>query len=194
MFSTQSLNRRNVRLLAGALAIFAGAPAAIAQLPSDRYITYNIRENPNDDNSSIVFKVSLKLHAEASSAGQVGWKIEEARFLKIVPSASNILWIKSSPTVNSADGRWWVSHADTQSPTIAEFVCPPALAGAALAQSGGIANLNFMLAGVHYSGPSRFNGNVAALDFQFTRVGETEPEEESDNEPTEVEDDEELPA
>ena len=40
-------------------------------------------------------------------------------------------WFKTDPFVDTADGLWWIDHADPVSPVISEFLIPPRIADTA---------------------------------------------------------------
>lgn len=160
--------------------------AAWADLPGERTIQYKIRDTPSDADSTPVFIVELDLSASDMDGDSVGWKINEMRFLDKNPTRTPLKsWVKSSPTVSTQDGLWWIDHADPDDPQVSEFDVTPLLEDTATAQ-GSYNDLDFSFQGAGYSGSPVYGGNVAGLTHEFTIVGAATPEEEGDDEPAEL--------
>ncbi|MCH7720535.1 MAG: hypothetical protein IH988_06035, partial [Planctomycetes bacterium] len=92
------------------IALGITSSAAIADLPVSRVVKYHIRETPTDPESDVIFLFALKVTARERDGGLVAWKISEVR-IKEPPSPVR-LWIDDSPSTPSADGLWWIDHAD----------------------------------------------------------------------------------
>jgi hypothetical protein len=152
-------------------------------------VRYNIRETPGDPSSPVIWTIDLALQEKQVDGNYVGWLIDSVTISQ--PNATGqteSAWTEATPTVNSPDGLWWVEHADPQEPQRAEFAQPPLLEGTAIAQDPQDADLDYYLEGVPYDPPPEgppFEV-TAALDYSFTFVGSSEPEEEGDDEPVDL--------
>lgn len=161
--------------------------AALAELPDAQSIEYRIRQNPADENSPVVFSVELYLDPVGSNGTSIGWDITQMDFTQYVGGASVSTWRELSPAVPGNSGLWWVIHANPADPQAKEFDNPPLLRGTAEAVTVGQPDLKFFLAGGVCDSDCQqlFDGTAVALTFEFTEVGEVEPEEDGDDEPVE---------
>ncbi len=162
---------------------------ANAALPDEQIIEYRVHEIPTDPESTVVFVVRLELTAADSDGNEIGWEITTAEFRQ-PGSGGDTIWAENSPYVDTADGLWWIEHADPEAPEESEFVLPPWLAGIATADNPQDDDLDYDLEGVEYSPPPLPGDppyeNTAALDYSFTLSQEEEPLEEGDDEPVDV--------
>jgi hypothetical protein len=166
-------------------AVLLGGSSSIAQASS--HIAYQIHEVPDDPNSPIVFTVTLKIEEVDREGDLVGWEVLEARFERTENTTR--VWMKTVPFVATSDGLWWIEHADPNNPTIGEFVLPPEMSGTAPALGSVDPDLDFLFSGVAWD-PEVLGSPYAVtggLSYSFTLVGESEPLEEGENGPVEVE-------
>ncbi len=174
------------RVLIAAILVCTSYATAWADLPSDLNVEYKIRETPSNPNSDVVFTVELVLTAEDESGSSVGWEIKKIRLTDVDAAPFGPwIWEEVSPTVNTGDGLWWVTHSDHTDPQFEEFDVTPLLEGTATSL-GYPDDLVYSFQGATYSGTPMFGGSVSALTYEFTIDGEEDPEEEGDDEPAEV--------
>ena len=146
------MNRRNVRTALGLLTTVAafGAPAlsARAAIPAARDVYYYVYSIPEDLTSDIALSVRLSLTAVEVEGSAVGWEITYAEFREPgTTSEDDVVWYAEYPAVDTADGLWWVEHADPSTPVLAEFATPPRLVGTATAVDSQYADLEYDLQG-----------------------------------------------
>ncbi|RIK63271.1 MAG: hypothetical protein DCC65_16250 [Planctomycetota bacterium] len=168
---------------------YAGAPEAAFALPSDRSIFYNLREDPEDPESDVVFRIELILHAMSATGSTVKWRIDEAVFTQYDGQTVLGEFSKVLPTVPGSDGLWWVTHANTEAPTLDEFDMPPHLTGTAERKSGSGADLAFDFEGVAYTPPPGgppFDP-TAGIDHSMKNASTQEIIVQAEEEPTEME-------
>lgn len=175
-----------VTLVAG---IVCAAAAVRADLPADRTVDYILRLVPENETSAVVFTVELTVSAVAADGDTVGWAVVGAVFSE-TDSNGLVLrsWTDESPELGSGDGLWWVSHADGENPTAAEFVALPELAGTAPADDAQEPDLEYNLTTAEAAAPhaTMFSGSVAAAGHRFKETGATAALIEGEDEPVEV--------
>jgi hypothetical protein len=172
------------------LGIMFGGGVASA-LPDDQTIDYSVYATPTDPESAVVFIASLTLVADSASAEEVGWEVTEIRFTQPGEGSNpDIVWVESTPVVESPDGLWWVDHADVENPVDSEFVMPPLLTGTALPEDPAEDDLDYTLEGVTYTPPQTPeeppHATTAAMDYSFQRAMAQAPIEEEEDELVEV--------
>lgn len=184
------MSEKKLSVMVFALAAFAGAAAAAQALPDDRVVAFNLREDPQDPESDVVFRIELVLHAMSEAGSTIGWRIDEAVFTQLDGESVVAAWSKTLPTVPGSGGLWWVTHADTGAPTLGEFVMPPHLTGTAELKQGSGADLDYDFEGVAYSPPpggAPFEP-TAAMSYDLRNNSTEEPIENEEEAPTELED------
>lgn len=153
-------------------------------------VQYNVRDDPNDPSSPVVWTVELDVRAQEADGNSVGWLIDSVRVSEIDQQGEPVsLWVDASPEVDSPDGLWWIEHSDAGNPELVQFAMPPLLTGTATVQLGGQDDLDYTLEGVPYTpvpGSPLSELLVTGLDYVFTLVGESVPLDEGDDEPVEV--------
>lgn len=178
-----------MRTIPMTIAVAAMLAAPAFGLPPDETITYEIHEDPQDPESRVIFVVKLALEAEDSDSSSVGWRIAMAKFRK-VEQGPDTDWIIEDPYVPTADGLWWVEHADIDAPALDEFTEPPHLSGTADPMDPSDPDLDYDLQGVSYVPPEPPEEPpyfvTTILDYIFWMVGEPEPEVEGDEEPADT--------
>jgi hypothetical protein len=150
-------------------------------------VRYYIHENPSNSSSAVVFQIGLSLKEINRNGADVAWKIELLKLTQPQSGGGAKVWTKSDPPVPTSDGLWWVTHDDPDQPTRDEFALPPHLQGTAQAENPSDANMKYDFEGKPFSGMPPWPV-TAALDYVFTLVGNSTPEEEGDDEPSEVPD------
>jgi hypothetical protein len=170
-----------------ASAVLGLVPASLAQ-PQTKVIEYWLHETPDDPNSPVVFGITLSLEIADQDGDQIGWDITSIEIREV--GDPDTVWVEDDPSVPAADGLWWVTHEDPNEPTNDEFVVPPHLHGIADAQDPGGDDLEYDVEGKTYVPPALPelppHEITAALDYEFTVVGDDEPVGGGKDEPVEI--------
>ncbi len=180
------LSTRSLLVLTTCLFTFS---AELRATPADRTVAYRIYADPANPQGGLLFTVALRLSASTTSGSAVAWEVEEADIVQYASGGNpSRKWSEPSPTVSTADGLWWVTHADPENPLLSEFTMPPSISGVAGAEDPQEPDLEYSIVGrVYVPPPTGAHFLItAALDYVFTEVGSAEPEEEDDDEPAEV--------
>ncbi len=175
-------------LLVSTVCLFAFTVTSHA-LPADRSVSYRIYQDPNNPSAGALFTVILELTADSANGSSVGWEVQEARITQHANGGNPARkWSQAAPTVGTADGLWWVTHADPQSPLVSEFTMPPSISGVADSDDPQQPDLEYAIAGRVYTPPPTGSHFLitAALDYVFAEAGSSEPEDEGEEEPGEV--------
>ena len=160
--------------------------AATADPPTKQEVVYKIHDDPNDPNSTVVFTVWLTLAPKARDGDSIGWEVEQIRFRQVGEGGgSDTTWTESNPAVTTADGRWWIEHADPDHPQLAEFDDPPRFQGAATADDPSDDDLEYDFQGVNNASIEPWNP-TGWLDYEFALVGASEPLLSGTDDPVEV--------
>ena len=159
---------------------------ATADLPDDQYISYYLREDPQDPNSDVSFTLNLTLEASILKPGSVAWDI--ALVTIIEHDQGDTYWSEENPFVDTSDGLWLVEHDDPQDPQPAEFAVPPLLSGTATPDDQQDPDLNYSLEGERYvrAPTPSYSGNVASLTYDLAADGGGQPQQADDDEPVEI--------
>jgi hypothetical protein len=174
------------KALIAAILVCTSYATARADLPGPLIVEYKIRETPSNPSSDVVFTVELVLAARDEDGESVGWEIKKIRLTDVDAAPFGPwIWEEVSPTVNTGDGLWWVTHSDHTDPQFAEFDVTPLLEGTATSL-GYPDDLAYSFQGDTWGGTPMYGGSVSALTYSFTIEGEEDPEEEGDDEPAEV--------
>lgn len=116
------------------------------QPPESQCISLIFHTIPSDPQSSVSLVVTLWLTPGAVEGNSVGWGIDAASFARPIGNGEWQLWQSGPIEVNdSADGLWWVAHADISAPAETEFTVLPALAGWGEPETLGDAELLFVI-------------------------------------------------
>jgi hypothetical protein len=176
----------NTRLMTlgaiGALTIATlNVPAALATLPDDQTISYEIYEEPGDQESGVVLTFELSIKAVSVDGNIVEWiahnlVIEEYN----ASGAVTARWLDPVCTFSSGNGKWAVEHDDPGSPALIEFENPPLLEGAAEPQTPSQSSdpeLIYSLAGAYCDAEcQQFNSGLStALEFETQNEGHQSP-------------------
>ncbi len=158
-------------LVVGGLMAWGGA-GALADLPSGRTLTYDVRETPGDEASSLIYEYEMHLTAQQQNGNSIGWAVDSVTIRELDENETVInTWVDSAPNVDSTDGLWWVVHADPANPVVGEFSVSPAIDGTA----GGEMDYEFEGLGASTA--------MAAVDLILWPVGDPAPEVEYKFEP-----------
>ncbi len=178
---------KNVLFLVTLVSCMLATPG-LAEMPDDYTMTFSIREDPADEQSDVIFQVSLDLKADSVAEGVIKWEVVEARFVQFDNGIACGAWTKQQPTVTSNDGLWHVAHDDPEDPDATEFNILPILQGTADADVSGD-DLDYELAtgAITKSEAAMYGGYVAGMTYSFQRETEPEPEDEGEDEPQEAE-------
>jgi hypothetical protein len=162
---------------------------AVGQLPASRTVTLNIYEDPNDPESPVQTEIVLEVSAVEQDGDSVGWQVDSLSVARAVSDGTVAVWEQPLPDVVSADGLWWVDHADTQAPVTEEFAVVPWMAGVAESLDPRFTDLEFDLAGEVYTPPPEgapFEVTTS-LSYALRASSPDEPVDDSDDdEPVEI--------
>ena len=133
------------------LLAFCGAADA---RPPDFTLTVNVRETEGDHESPIEFTVTMGLMKDTVDGNDIGWKVIVVT-IREMDDEGNVLntWTKNSPDVNTADGLWWIEHADPDAPVNSEFLVTPLISGTAPSPNPSVVSLVFEFEGAIYVAP-----------------------------------------
>lgn len=181
--------------LIGTVALALIPVAAAIAVPNEQTVSFQFYDTPTDPNSDVVFAVELTLvpdmiiESEFGPNGWVGWELTNAKFIE--PDAGgDIEWNEAYPYVDTADGLWWVAHADMGNILIAEFVEPPLVSGTADPVDVNEDDLDYNFEGGIYTPPASPREPphpvTGALTYSFQRAAEPPPIEDGNDEPVEI--------
>ena len=175
---------RNRTLAAVGLLVLMAAGPAMA-LPSDQTITFNIRVDPQDDQSAIKFSVALNAHPvlQIANTSTIGWAITQIEIRQKHSGSSDSVW-RETWSIDT-DNLWYVTHANANSPVASEFTDTPALSGTAAVISNATDDLDFSFDG-NPSQSTMFSGNVSDTTYSFIVHTPQEPIDDGSDEPEEV--------
>jgi len=181
---------RNTMFISGLLGSLMGGwgSTAVGQMPANQTVSFKMHSNPADPNSAVDFTVTLSLTATEISSGSVGWTVSEIQFVRPgVGGAPDQSWAVTFPIVLTADGLWWVQHADPAAPEVSEFSLPPYVAGVASALDPADEDLSYALQGHPYSPPPGGAPflRTAALSYAMVLVDTETPVKGGNDEPVE---------
>ncbi|MCG8406774.1 MAG: hypothetical protein MI923_16380 [Phycisphaerales bacterium] len=164
-------------------------PSTGLGLPADRTIIYEIHETPSDPQTAVDWTVELDLKAaDSKGADDIGWEIQEIRITDEGTQA--VEWCEVNPYSNGSDNLWWLSHDDSNNPTVDEFTEPPLMQGTATNVS---TDLDYDFEGTLYTPPAPPQQPpypvTSSLCYRFHIVGEQDPEADEQDEPAETDDD-----
>lgn len=164
------------------------------QPPEFQSISFIFHTVPSDPQSSVSLVVTLLMTPVAVDGNDVGWGIDAASFARPIESGGWRQWQSGPIEVNdSADGLWWVTHADISAPADSEFTLLPALAGWGEPETLGDAELLFVIEAAETGTPGDPEAPYAmqtAYGRYFFTDGDIEVD--GDEDPVEV-DDPQLP-
>lgn len=149
-----------------------GGAGALADLPSGRTLTYDVRETPADGDSPLIYEYEMHLTAQQQNGNSIGWDVDSVTIRELDANGQVInTWVDSTPNVDSADGLWWAVHADPANPVLGEFAESPPIDGTAGA------DMDYEFEGLGASAA------MAAVDLILWPVGNPAPEVKYESEP-----------
>lgn len=170
-----------------AVVVYAASSAAALDTPRLQTVRYVIHTDPGDPDSPVKMQVELLLERELASGSAIGWRVQRIELRK--PDGAGFqVWTKDQPPLGTADGLWWVAHADPETPETGEFTLPPALSGTAAAVGALDEILVYSIESVPYTPPAQGPPwpVTAALTYSFTDAAAAPVVEPAVNEPSEV--------
>lgn len=187
--------RITVQLIAMFSAMFVNGVTAFAGLPEQRIVEYVFRETPTDPKSNIVLKAYLHIKPIDSNGPTISWSISSSWYESIDSSgAVEASWTLDDPHLDTVDGLWYTTHADTSNPAIAEFTDLPEVSGVASPDKAGQADLDVVLAVAAPSSSGMYGGNVGDSTYSFLTInvpiGAVVVDKDDEDEPVEVDGDE----
>lgn len=161
-----------------------------ADPPGQAYAyNYNIYKNPYNPTSSLAIVLTFDLKERDRVGNAIGWEIREILFRRPGNGHNpDTVWGISLPDFESADGYWWVSHVDPDSPQLSEFDMPPLLEGVAIPEDLNDDDLEYSFEGVAYTPPPEgplFDITFAS-DHSFALAGAPRAFKEGEDEPGEI--------
>lgn len=175
-------------VLLSTFVIVAVGSVSASTLPDPVYIRYQVHQD-SDPQEPVSYEIGLVLTALERGGDDIGWRVDGVEIRKIDSSGgADFIWRDLAPEVDTQDGLWWVTHADADAPTNADFVEPPPVAGQAATVQRASADLDYELEGEVYTSPPEGDPweVTASLSFVLTLDGETEPLEEKSEENSEM--------
>ena len=179
------------RIGATVLTVLLAFCGAVDARPPDYTIQLNLRATTGHPTSAIVFEVTMGLMIEAQDGDNIGWDVISVTIRELNVSGEVVhTWYKTNPFVNTADGLWWIEHADPASPANSEFLVLPWIAGTAPSMNPTEASLEFDFEGDIYVAPPEgapFE-DTASLTTLLQEEGNPKPPPKKDesDEPVEV--------
>ncbi len=158
------------------------------QPPEIQCISLIFHTIPNNPQSGVSLVVTLLMTPVAVDGNSVGWGIDAAIFARPIEGGEWRNWQSGPIEVNdSADGLWWVNHADISAPAESEFTVLPALAGWGEPEAPGDAELLFVIESSETGAPADPNAPYAlqtAYGWYYFTDGDLEVD--GDEDPVEV--------
>lgn len=165
--------------------LWLGSPVNVrADVPQKKSVVLNIRETPGDPQSELAFQVEFNLQLEGQNGDQLGWSIHEITFTEFAGGTERS-WSTLDAVFETADGLWWTTHADVENPELSEFADMPFVVGVATSSDPVVADLEFDLSGQMPGSPPPVQPTTL-LTHQLRLVGESVPEQEGEDEPTDI--------
>ncbi len=164
-----------------ALVIAGAATPAAHALRADQYVTYNIYTESGDPGSPLKWTVTLHLQAISESEPTVVWDVSEVKIIEYDTNRDELgKWTDSTPSVDTADGYWHVTHTDADDPQPADFDTLPALTGTGAKSGSEPADLDYTIDGGATA--SSLAWAWSSFYFNFTLKGRSIPQDEREDE------------
>ncbi len=123
--------------------------------PLQQVVSHSVYQDPNDPESDLIWMIVTYLTESDSDGDSIGWSVDEIKFFEInADPTPDREWVDPAPSVDTPDGLWWIEHADSNSPDLAEFDMPPFVDGVADAQDPSDSDLDYEFEGAVYSEPT----------------------------------------
>ena len=79
-----------------------------------------------DPLSNITHRLIVGLFEDIRVGDSIGWEVAVFTIYELDGNGDVAYrWSKGYPAVDTADGLWWIEHADSDNPALGEFVLPP---------------------------------------------------------------------
>lgn len=170
-----------------ALAISLGVAAEAR--PPDFVIQFNLHEEVGVPTSDKDFLVTMGLLKDEQDGDEIGWEVQVVTIRELDGNGATVnTWSTTSPDVDTADGLWWIEHADPDSPVNSEFLVPPLIDGTAPHVNPTEASMAFSFEGSVYVAPpggAPFS-DTASLTTLLHVAGDPDPTKEEEDEPVEM--------
>lgn len=176
---------------ASVLTVLLAFCGAVDARPPDYTVQFNLRETAGDPTSDIAFSITLGLMNESQDGDSIGWDVIVVTIRDLDENGAIVdRWSMAHPFVDTADGLWWIEHADPGNPSNSEFALVPRIQDTAPSPDPGVSDLDFDFQGNSYSAPpGGLPFSVTASLDCFLRLAETpQPaaKEDEADEPVEV--------
>lgn len=158
---TRSFNLFARTAAVAAFLSFAGTAFA---LPSDRTITYSIRETPTNESSPVLWTITLHLHAALGYGSSVGWQVTQIDFRRTNGENPDSLWSDNNPEFNDTENLWWITHGNPSNPAARDFDNFPFTTRTATVVSNAANDLDYELE-TAASSSGLFSGSVADITY-----------------------------
>lgn len=155
------------------------------------HVNYSIRATPSDSQSDVRYVISLSLEAAEVTNDAINWSVQEFVIIKRgMGQADDQVWGEYLPLLGTADGLWWVNHADPSNPKAEEFHSTPLMIGTAFAYDPTDDDIDYDFQGIECAPPSGepvpYEGRASSLTYSLTLTEQTVPLQEGEEEPVEV--------
>ena len=180
---------QTIGALATTLAFGMMGTAALADLPDDRIVTYNVREDPYDEDSPIIFTVDLEITAHDADGDTVRWFVKRAVLTEIDNSENpplTVTWAEDEPYVDTLDGYWAIEHEDLENVTAEDFDEVPYIAGKAYPDDPRDPEMDYDLEGEELAGSGPFASVFSIVHLYGILSQQQEPQIDIDDTPVEV--------
>jgi len=180
------MNRKlsSILRVATVAAFFSAAGSAFA-LPSDRNITYSIRETPTNEESDVLWTITLHLHAAMQSGSSVGWQVTQIDFRRTNGENPDSVWSDNNPEFNDTENLWWITHGNPSNPAVRDFDNFPFTTRTAAAVSNAEDDLDYELE-TATSASGLFNGSVVDATYSLKLVEVEEPVSDGESDPVQT--------
>ncbi|MCH9001459.1 MAG: hypothetical protein IIC02_02710 [Planctomycetes bacterium] len=155
----------------------------------DFTIQFDYHEATGVPGSDIEFQVTMGLMKEVQDGDNIGWNVQVVTIRELNGFGEVVeTWFTTSPTVNTADNRWWIDHDDPNNPVNSEFLIPPLIYGTAGHVNPTEAALEFAIEGAVYVAPPGGPpyDNTASLTTLLQEEGNPTPKKDEEDEPVEM--------
>ena len=188
MYFRSTVSGCRVLALVTAIGLIVPAAGAVADLPADQILTYSIRENPDDEQSDVIWTVEFRLEPVNAIGNSVAWETTQVVIEEIGSNGTTLNeWTDTAPAFGTAGRLWWIEHADPEDPKLTEFDMLPSIDGTTDADDPNNTDLDYEFEGgaCDTSCQQMYGGTGVALTYTLTMEGENQPEEDEEDEPAE---------
>ena len=168
----------------------ADAPADVKP-EVDMIIRYDFHDKPSDPGSDVVLSIVVTLQEFEQTGNKIGWSAALLEIRQPQKAGDDLIWSKTLPFVGTADGLWWITHADQANPVLEEFAVMPFMSGVAVSESNPTQkSMFFEMNGTPYAPPPGGPPYkpTFGMTYSFRLDGEDDPVAEGEEEPVEPSD------